>query len=375
METKQSIFVVNPAGDLVRMRPSVPPNEDSLQELIARFPEIIDESEGSLLLIKREQPVSDSDNGGSRWSLDHLFVTRTAIPVLVEVKRASDTRIRREVVGQMLDYAANGVAYWPSGTIANAFASSCEQTGRDPEAAAQSFIGDGDLNEFWAQVDANLRSGRVKLVFVADEIPRELARIVEFLNEQMTADVRAVELRYFEGANGVRTLAPRIIGETERAQAQKSSSRPRLDSISEEEWISKFITPLGDRVFQGFQAALRILRREGADMSVASTQGSIGASIKAEDGKTLYPVLLQKNGTAMIAFGYVNFHVPEGIRKHAFEQFEKAVGPLSTKNANGFPSFPLSRLTDPKVSELFTSAVSEWLKACRASSDLRADAT
>jgi hypothetical protein len=35
------------------------------------------------------------------------------VPTLVEVKRSSDTRIRREVVGQMLDYAANAVVYWP----------------------------------------------------------------------------------------------------------------------------------------------------------------------------------------------------------------------------------------------------------------------
>jgi hypothetical protein len=35
------------------------------------------------------------------------------VPTLVEVKRSDDTRIRREVVGQMLDYAANGVVYWP----------------------------------------------------------------------------------------------------------------------------------------------------------------------------------------------------------------------------------------------------------------------
>lgn len=32
----------------------------------------------------------------------------------MEVKRSTDTRIRREVVGQMLDYAANGVRYWPA---------------------------------------------------------------------------------------------------------------------------------------------------------------------------------------------------------------------------------------------------------------------
>ncbi len=31
---------------------------------------------------------------------------------MVRVKRR-DTRIRREVVGQMLEYAANAVTYWP----------------------------------------------------------------------------------------------------------------------------------------------------------------------------------------------------------------------------------------------------------------------
>ena len=51
--------------------------------------------------------------GGNRWSLDHLFLDQEGIPTLVEVKRGTDTRIRREVVGQMLDYAANAIVYWP----------------------------------------------------------------------------------------------------------------------------------------------------------------------------------------------------------------------------------------------------------------------
>lgn len=44
----------------------------------------------------------------SRWSLDHLVVDQDAVPTFVEVKRASDTRARREVMAQMLDYAAKG---------------------------------------------------------------------------------------------------------------------------------------------------------------------------------------------------------------------------------------------------------------------------
>jgi hypothetical protein len=35
----------------------------------------------------------------------------------VEVKCSIDTRIRPEVVGQMLDYVANPVVYWPVETL------------------------------------------------------------------------------------------------------------------------------------------------------------------------------------------------------------------------------------------------------------------
>ena len=47
------------------------------------------------------------------------------MPTLVEVKRSDDTRIRREVVGQMLDYAANGVVYWPAERLRADFESRC----------------------------------------------------------------------------------------------------------------------------------------------------------------------------------------------------------------------------------------------------------
>src|SRR5207247_10764699 len=99
--------MVDQGGALHRMAPSAPATEDHMQALVARYPELITDGDGDLLLIRREQPVSDSAEGGGRWSLDHLFVTREAVPVLVELKRAVDTRLRREVVGQILDYAAN----------------------------------------------------------------------------------------------------------------------------------------------------------------------------------------------------------------------------------------------------------------------------
>lgn len=66
------------------------------------------------LLVTREMCVPGDEDGCSRWSLDHLFLDRDAVPTLVEVKRGSDRLVRRAVIGQMLDYAANAVVYWPS---------------------------------------------------------------------------------------------------------------------------------------------------------------------------------------------------------------------------------------------------------------------
>jgi hypothetical protein len=63
---------------------------------------------------------ADGDSG-DRWSLDHLFADQDAIPTFVEVKRSTDTRIRREVVAQMLDYAANGTEYWTMNKIRLSF--------------------------------------------------------------------------------------------------------------------------------------------------------------------------------------------------------------------------------------------------------------
>ena len=40
------------------------------------------------------------------------MIDQDAVPAFVGVKRASDTRFRREVVAQMFGYAVNGSEFW-----------------------------------------------------------------------------------------------------------------------------------------------------------------------------------------------------------------------------------------------------------------------
>jgi len=117
--SKGKIFLVNDAGDPVReMTERSYENEELLQRILARTPDLLPgdqinpEVPRNWLLVKRELGVPDSDRKTDRWSLDHLFLDQDGIPTFVECKRSSDTRGRREVVAQMLDYAANGLVYW-----------------------------------------------------------------------------------------------------------------------------------------------------------------------------------------------------------------------------------------------------------------------
>jgi hypothetical protein len=91
-----------------------------------------------------------------RWSIDHLFLDQDALPTLVEVKRSSDTWIRREVVGQMLDYAANAVTYWPVSHMRERFAANCQARGLDPDEKIKEFLEEEtDAEEFWQRASRN----------------------------------------------------------------------------------------------------------------------------------------------------------------------------------------------------------------------------
>jgi hypothetical protein len=73
--------------------------------------------------------VPGGTDEADRWSLDHLFLDQDGVPTFVECKRAVDTRTRREVVAQMLDYAANGIECWSMDRIRQAAAETAKARG------------------------------------------------------------------------------------------------------------------------------------------------------------------------------------------------------------------------------------------------------
>lgn len=206
--------------------------EDVLQRLLTEHPDLLAGDQMNVaaprrwLLVTREAGVPDQTAVSDRWSVDHLFLDQDGIPTLVEVKRSSDTRLRREVIGQMLDYAANAVVYWPPERIRERFEASCETQGGDPVELLDAFLGgDEEVEGFWERVRTNLQAERIRLILVTDELPRETRRLIEFLNGQIDpAEVLAVQIRQYAG-DGLKTLVPQVVGTTAEADRKKTAAR------------------------------------------------------------------------------------------------------------------------------------------------------
>jgi hypothetical protein len=234
-----SIYLLNQNDKITELKETNYENENFFQSLIERYPNILagdqidPNNPRKWILISREMGVPDSENRSNQWSLDHLFSDQDAIPTFIEVKRCTDTRIRREVVAQMLDYAANGSAYWTIDTIKMSF----EKSGGNLDVLG---LQDEELEVYWTKFEDNLKNGKIRLMFVADEIPLSLRRIVEYLNTQMeNTEVLALEIKQYVAENNVRTFVPHIIGQSIKAMDIKRRI-PVIAKIWNEEDIIKY---------------------------------------------------------------------------------------------------------------------------------------
>lgn len=241
------VFLFTNNENLVQMNETLYKTEDDLQHLLAKYPRLLFPSNNDpvpLLLVQREAGIPGDEFEGDSFSLDHLFLDHEGIPTLVEVKRSTDTRIRREVVGQMLDYAANAVTYWSIDRLKSMYDTTWEHEGKEPADVLRDFIGEEtDPDFFWNTVKTNLQAGKIRLIFAADTIPNRLRRVVEFLNDQMDpVEVLAVEIRQFVSEDGIRMISPRILGQTAKTEQRKGTQPKRkwneVDFMAELERLS-----------------------------------------------------------------------------------------------------------------------------------------
>lgn len=238
------VIYLRTASGLLAMEPRPYDLEAVLQELLASDARLLrgastgEAARRRWLLITRESPIHGAS--GQSWSADHVFVDDQGVPTVVEVKRGSNTQLRREVVGQLLDYASNLAASTTAEEMRERFDGRVREAGGDPTAALQAELGiEIGSDEFWALVGENLARGRIRGYFVADEIPEELRRIVEYLNRQVgESRYLALEVPQFQTVDGTNaTFVPQIVaGSLEPPAATRSG--PLAAPYTEEQVVA-----------------------------------------------------------------------------------------------------------------------------------------
>jgi hypothetical protein len=382
----RSFILRTPQGN-VTMREAIYPTEDLFQKMLADASEVLGGDQITpadprrWLLISREMPIADRESGTARWSLDHLFLDQDGIPTFVEVKRSTDTRLRREVVGQMLEYAANGVVYWPLDDIQDRFAAQCDQKGRDTHEVLAEFLKLDIVNEareekYWGDVLANLRAGRIRLLFVADVIPPELTRIIEFLNKQMNpAEVLGIEVPLFVGEPGYELLVPSLVGQTAEAQAAKSTSGPRR--LWDEE---SFYADLYDRHGEEGELTVRViadwLQAHGGRAQYSGsgkTYGSLVALFEY-DGITHRPFVIYGEGQVEIRFNHMMSTDPFSDRASRMELLRRLNqidgANLPENRVDSRPNFHVRCLFDENQLQLFLNTWDWYLEQIRLAANL-----
>ncbi|WFN37464.1 hypothetical protein L1994_03495 [Methanomicrobium antiquum] len=119
----------------------------------------------------------------------------------------------------------------------------CSEKNIDPVSHLARFLDkEREIEDYWNIVENNLKNSNIRLLFIADEIPSELQRIIEYLNEQMVStEVLVMEVKQYTGQN-LKTLISRVVGRTMKATDLKAENKKEwnremlLDQIRERDY-------------------------------------------------------------------------------------------------------------------------------------------
>ncbi|NMD72752.1 hypothetical protein HHO41_21225 [Bacillus sp. DNRA2] len=369
-----SIFIISEDNTLLRMEETSYDSEELLQKLLDNYPDLLagdqinQEIPRRWIPIAREFGIPSVMDGNPQWRIDHLFIDQDCIPTFIEVKRSTDTRIRREVVGQMMDYAANATKYWPIETIQKAFHEKYLNDGKDAFEVLNDLLGseyedDENVEDFWTKVQANLHEGIIRMLFVADIIPDELRRIIEFMNDQMTkSEVLGIEIKqYLNSEKNIKTLVPRVIGLTNSTAQKKIITKKQWNK---ESFMTEVENRLGNEAKQVYQEIFTLL--SAGPYRIWYGQGKVMGSIFfVYDGVESHNLIgMWTNGSFELQFQHLKNNPP-------FSEWDKRVDfqlklkellnvEIPEKSLNLRPSFLWEKLKTAEAREKLCEILS-WV--------------
>jgi hypothetical protein len=201
-------------------------NEATLQEILYQHPALVPGIKGAAVACKEFQ----SGIGPA----DVVVLNEEGVITLVECKLASNPQVRREITGQVLDYASR---MWRMPV--DEFERLWIKASTD-KISPFTALGDEE-GRLRAIVEENLDAGRFNLVLAVDRLSDDLRRIVEFLNEVTVASTGVIAVEYQHLREGdVEMLIPSSYGaELVEAKTEAKSHRPAWTIEQYFDWVDE----------------------------------------------------------------------------------------------------------------------------------------
>jgi hypothetical protein len=147
--------------------------------------------------------------------IDNFMVTPSGLPVLVECKLWRNPEARREVVGQILDYAKE-LSRWSSSDLQREVSRRLRRNGNPLLEMVREVNPTVDEIQFNDALTVNLRRGRFLLLIVGDGIREGVEAIAEYLQVHagLHFSLGLVELPIYVMPDGSRLVTPRVLAKT-----------------------------------------------------------------------------------------------------------------------------------------------------------------
>ena len=192
-------------------------SEEDLEELLFRYPQSlpiadIDASYAGIVPICRQLGLPSG-------YADALYVNQLGRITLAEFKLWRNPQARREVVGQILDYAKD-LASWDYEDLQRQVSLALGQGGNAPYELVRQQSPELDEAKFVDNVSHHLRRGEFLLLIIGDGIQEGAANIVDFVQRYsgLHFNLAMVEAALYRDAADSLIVQPRVLARTEIVQ-------------------------------------------------------------------------------------------------------------------------------------------------------------
>ena len=339
--------------------------EGKLQDYLEEYPTLIplaDIVEGASTLICIGREV-----GAGSGSIDLLCIDKDSLLTVVETKLRRNREARREVMGQIIEYASY-VSQWTADDvyrIANEYFTKSEKApqsykGKTLGEIMKAIVGDEFSDEgFRINIGQNLRDGKIRLIIAVDELIEPLRAMVTFLNSHSNFDILLLQVTDFEESQTKKVLVPLLFGYATKSTDKSGRQNKQWNEASFlADTKEKCESKIADTTVKLYE-----FTKDNADeisWGKGATYGSFTFR-KIRQGMLVSIFTITSSGSGWVCFGEL---VGKGAKEESLQAFKSKLNevpgvniPEEALKLGKFPSFTVEVLTKADSLKRFQNAV------------------